>query len=220
LGPIKNLTAWGLGLRLACYEQFMKKLLAVIFACAFWHCAFGQTMLTNLGVGQSFTIVESGSSYTNVSLQVASNQVLEIDGLQTGPVGVISFTVPNLPGQTIPVTQNLPAGGQAGVALPSASLPAPLKLAGPLTVNFTWNGTVTYIGYYFWATCKLIGNAETGGSTQSIPSTAVVIPTDATGPVQIVLESSQDLVNWVPALPGTYGAITTNRFFRVRAIAQ
>jgi hypothetical protein len=35
-----------------------------------------------------------------------------------------------------------------------------------------------------------------------------------------VLESSQDLVNWVPALPGTYGASTTNRFFRVRAIVQ
>jgi hypothetical protein len=53
-----------------------------------------------------------------------------------------------------------------------------------------------------------------------IPANAVVIPTDATGPVQIVLESSSDLVNWTSSLPGTYGSTYTNRFFRVRAIAQ
>ena len=58
-------------------------------------------------------------------------------------------------------------------------------------------------------------------SLQSIiPANAVVIPTDATGPVQIVLESSGDLVNWTSSLPGTYGNTYTNRFFRVRAIAQ
>lgn len=53
-----------------------------------------------------------------------------------------------------------------------------------------------------------------------VPANAVVIPSDATGPVQIILESSSDLVNWVPALPGTYGSTYTNRFFRVRAVAQ
>lgn len=53
-----------------------------------------------------------------------------------------------------------------------------------------------------------------------IPANAVVIPSDATGPVQIVLESSSDLVNWIPSLPGTYGNTYSNRFFRVRAIAQ
>jgi len=53
-----------------------------------------------------------------------------------------------------------------------------------------------------------------------IPANAVVIPSDATGPVQIALESSSDLVNWTAALPGTYGNTHSNRFFRVRAIAQ
>ena len=53
-----------------------------------------------------------------------------------------------------------------------------------------------------------------------IPANAVVIPSDATGPVQIVLESSSDLLNWTSALPGTYGSTYSNRFFRVRAIAQ
>lgn len=50
-----------------------------------------------------------------------------------------------------------------------------------------------------------------------VPSNAVVIPADSAGPVNIILESSADLVTWTAALPGTYGANTTNRFFRVRA---
>ena len=52
----------------------------------------------------------------------------------------------------------------------------------------------------------------------TVPSTAVVIPADAKGPVEVILESSADMINWVPALPGTYGASDTNRFFRVRSL--
>jgi uncharacterized protein YdbL (DUF1318 family) len=54
----------------------------------------------------------------------------------------------------------------------------------------------------------------------SIPSSAVVIPTDASGPVQIILESSQDMINWNAANPGTYGASESDRFYRVRAVQQ
>ena len=57
-------------------------------------------------------------------------------------------------------------------------------------------------------------------STITIPTSAVVIPTDATGPVNVILESSTDLVTWTAANPGTYGASTTKRFFRVRAVNQ
>jgi hypothetical protein len=50
-----------------------------------------------------------------------------------------------------------------------------------------------------------------------VPSTGVVIPSDSNGPVNIILESSSDLLNWTPANPGIYGTSTTKRFFRVRA---
>jgi len=53
-----------------------------------------------------------------------------------------------------------------------------------------------------------------------IPNTGVVIPSDAKGPVQIVLQSSSDLITWTSCLPGTYGNTYSNRFFRVIAIAQ
>ena len=55
-------------------------------------------------------------------------------------------------------------------------------------------------------------------STNFIPSNAVVIPSDSSGPVQIILESSEDMVNWNSANPGTYGASTNERFFRIRAV--
>lgn len=57
-------------------------------------------------------------------------------------------------------------------------------------------------------------------SVTTIPVNSVVIPSDATGNVQIVLESSSDMVNWIPSQAGTYGNTYSNRFFRVKAIAQ
>jgi hypothetical protein len=57
-------------------------------------------------------------------------------------------------------------------------------------------------------------------SSPNTPSNTVVIPTDASGPVEIIMESSKDLVNWTRAEPGTYGADTPKRFFRVRAVAK
>jgi hypothetical protein len=78
------------------------------------------------------------------------------------------------------------------------------------------------------ATITLIGNGSPGKafctievespSDSFLPSNAVVVPSDAGGPVNVILESSTDLITWMAALPGTYGANTTNRFFRVRAV--
>ena len=61
---------------------------------------------------------------------------------------------------------------------------------------------------------------SSGGNTSNLPSNTVVIPTDASGPVEIIMESSKDLVNWTRAEPGTYGADTPKRFFRVRAVVK
>jgi len=60
----------------------------------------------------------------------------------------------------------------------------------------------------------------TSNSSPSLPSNTVVIPTDASGPVEIVMESSKDLVNWTLAEPGTYGTDTPKRFFRIRAVVK
>lgn len=57
-------------------------------------------------------------------------------------------------------------------------------------------------------------------SAEVVPSTAVVIPSDAIGPVEIVMESSSDMISWTSTLPGTYGASHTNRFFRLRSVRR
>ncbi len=57
-------------------------------------------------------------------------------------------------------------------------------------------------------------------STSVTPSNTIVIPENASGTVEVVLESSVDLVDWTRANPGFYGSSTARRFFRLRAIEQ
>jgi len=58
------------------------------------------------------------------------------------------------------------------------------------------------------------------GSTNSISATSVVIPTSATGDVDVKLEQSADNVTWTECLPGTYNSSTVKRFFRLRAVEK
>jgi len=99
---------------------------------------------------------------------------------------------------------------QSGVVLNQNYMIGTQRFSGPGVLNYySSNGAlVTY---------RLKDNIS---STTTTPTSAVVIPTDATGPVNIILESSTDLVTWTAANPGTYGASTTKRFFRVRAVNQ
>jgi hypothetical protein len=98
--------------------------------------------------------------------------------------------------------------------------------SGALSMAFTGNAVFTGVTNISVVTASSKAVAAltftiTTPTVQSyIPANAVVIPTDATGPVQIILESSSDLMNWTSSLPGTYGSTYTNRFFRVRAIVQ
>ncbi len=80
-------------------------------------------------------------------------------------------------------------------------------VVGPATITLTANNN-----NYGLCTIELVNPSE-----PFTPSNAVVIPADAGGPVNIILESSTDLITWTVASPGTYGTSTEKRFFRVRA---
>lgn len=72
-----------------------------------------------------------------------------------------------------------------------------------------------------WTTLKIETPSVPSVVSNYIPADAIVIPSSVTGNVQIILESSQDLVNWNAANPGIYGSTAgTNRFFRVRAVVN
>ena len=80
-------------------------------------------------------------------------------------------------------------------------------VVGPATITLSANNN-----NYGLCTIELLSPSE-----PFTPSNAVVIPADAGGPVNIILESSTDLITWTSASPGTYGTSTEKRFFRVRA---
>jgi len=65
------------------------------------------------------------------------------------------------------------------------------------------------------ATAQITRNSET-----ITPSGAVMVPSDSSGSVQVILESSTNLIAWASALPGNYGSTSQNMFFRVRAVRQ
>ena len=82
-------------------------------------------------------------------------------------------------------------------------------IAGPATIRAT---ALSGITVNFFCTLEI-----TQPASSFVPINTVVIPNDNGAPVQVVLESSVDMVTWVPASPGTYGSSAANRFFRVRA---
>jgi hypothetical protein len=85
------------------------------------------------------------------------------------------------------------------------------KIHGPLSFGPQCRSN----GAWFALDYRLVSASS---AEASAPSTAVVIPADQAGPVQIILESSTDLITWTAALPGSYGTSTEKRFFRVRAV--
>ena len=99
-------------------------------------------------------------------------------------------------------------------SLPGQSPGSGMFNTGQLTLTGATNITVeAYQGAA--ATFSITSSSST--ISNYVPANAVVIPSDVSGPVQIILESSSDLVNWNAAMPGTYGNTYSNRFFRVRA---
>ena len=95
-----------------------------------------------------------------------------------------------------------------------------LDVVGPASVDLKTT-LHTYANFsYALVFNYLIKKADSSNSSSSLPSNTVVIPTDASGPVEIVMESSKDLVNWTRAEQGTYGTDTPKRFFRIRAVVK
>jgi hypothetical protein len=100
------------------------------------------------------------------------------------------------------------------------SAPGSYNLLSAQTPQSATGLTNIRVGNVGWATFKIETPATATVVSNYVPADAIVVPASATGNVQIILESSPDLVNWTAANPGTYGASAgTNRFFRVRAVA-
>lgn len=101
-------------------------------------------------------------------------------------------------------------GGEISFASQSSFGKANLVIAGPATIR----AVSTTSSAEFPCFCTL---QVTKPTSTFVPVNTVVIPNDSGAPVNIIMESSMDMVTWNAASPGIYGTSTTNRFFRVRA---
>ena len=88
---------------------------------------------------------------------------------------------------------------------------AGFTITGPATIKLDrpYNITTTFAAIEVTRAPEL---------TPAIPAAAVVIPEDAQGQFQVLLESTTDGVNWSLAQPGLYGGSTVKRFFRTRIL--
>ena len=82
----------------------------------------------------------------------------------------------------------------------------------------SWDPQGGYVLYRF----EMTDRAESSSvqSSSIVPSAAIVVPSNAAGDVDVLLEQSNDMITWTQCLPGTYNASTQKRFFRVRAVEK
>jgi hypothetical protein len=139
-------------------------------------------------------------SFDYIPCSVHTNQLVSVVGYMIGSGQVYGTTAD---GTTIPLSPPSSSNPiQIYTGLTNVFLQTPYNVTNYVTLQITTPASATVVSNY-------------------VPADAIVIPASATGNVQIILESSPDLVNWTAAEPGTYGASAgTNRFFRVRAVVN
>jgi len=192
-------------------SEFTRVFLSLLFSPLFLHAGTAAITLTATVTGHNSTYPNPVVFSTNSSqLLVPTNIIAQILCLNETLIGNGS------PSCYVDINVN----GLDFIVNPT-NISNPAIVTGPATITLTviaggsWdtNATQTCNGM-----CTISMNLINECNTNwFIPNTGVVIPADSAGPVTIILESSVDLINWIPANPGTYGTTTTNRFFRVRA---
>jgi hypothetical protein len=161
-----------------------------------------QTTMSNCQT-QIVTMLSQNNSFVQYNL--SANQIVSLTSIQNYPVDPPLF-----------IQFQFVSGNRISFQYSNTTAATPVVLTGVTNISFYSNSSLSPN----WSTVTLTIQTPSTNSVTVTPVNSVVIPSDATGPVQIVLESSSDLINWIPSQAGTYGNTYSNRFFRVRAIAQ
>ena len=98
----------------------------------------------------------------------------------------------------------------------------PTPVVGPvyLKVLPQYGATPGWQGAFVITLQSQVSTLDQANKTIFNPNSSVVIPSNISGDVEVVLEQSQDGVTWTQCLPGTYNASTVKRFFRLRAVEK
>ena len=176
-----------------------------VAALIIFEVGFAEASITNI------VLSYAGPSTNKASIIIQSNQVAQIPHVNLNSYGYSRLNV-----KLGDVKFSYSAEAIKGYATSAGGTVGIPKIAGPAEIEIE-QIIPTQSNTKIQDLCVVeISSSE----QQFTPSSAVVIPDDLGAPVKIILESSTDLITWVPAEPGTYGTSTQKRFFRVRAERQ
>ena len=206
----------------------MKKRFTIIslFALSLKICV-GEVISTNLINGEIVNI--SGNfqrkGLTNTLILPSGKQIL-IHGINVFPyndtrASVAFFRRVLSPNNYMDIS--IVTSGSSQATKWSGPVIGPANLEYGLLQTGTWGGSAETL---MQTTCSFLFEIKddpfqaVNVSSANISSTSVVVPSNATGDVDVLLEQSNDMITWTQCLPGTYNSSTVKRFFRVRAVEK
>ena len=172
--------------------------------------------------------------YKDITL--AEGQFIQLSWL-AGTPGKMKALLGDYASGTFPVldtlakaAEYLSEGGNKGYPVGQAKGPCKVRIMPSYYLSYKYfiNNNGGYHEYLPYRIVQQEGICEyeitttttANSSIQSISNTAVVVPSNAVGDVDVLLEQSNDMITWTQCLPGTYNASTQKRFFRVRAVEK
>jgi hypothetical protein len=193
----------------------MKKTSALCFLLSFLLIftisSFSQTVTltatvpTGGGAGYSTNdIVLAAGDTASVLSQI--NKVSQYDSTTAVEINGVQFLVPNV------LALIASPGSGTGSAISQTS---GWVFSGPARIRAYAGGSSSDAGKSSLTTINVL---RANAVPTITPQNAAVIPADAGGNYNVILESSTDLITWTAATPGTYSSTTQKRFFRTRIV--
>ncbi len=171
----------------------MKRILAVILAA--------------LSVSTVQAVEYVSLTPTNSSKTVAATDLVEIVGCSNiRSSGVLPLTLTFSDGTEV----NVALGGYRRDGVNSGT-----AFATTLGQKYTGLTTIRSKASTDVITLKITSASEINAVT---PSSVLVLPENSTGDFDVIIESSSDLVSWLPFFSQTVNSQTARRFFRTRVV--
>lgn len=138
-------------------------------------------------------------------------------------------TLATSPTSLIEITSHGPAGsGKLEIHLPTVTIPLELPLNGaaiasggglvPLSrIGNIITGAESITANSTWVTVKITPGSEINAVG---PTSVLVLPENAVGNYDLVVDSSQDMVTWTPVHSQAVQSNTPSRMFRVRIVKK
>ena len=138
------------------------------------------------------------------NIQVLAGETLELLTWAPSPRDAASLSVDGV---------NAPLFIQTNTTCPIPVFTQSFVVAGPKTISLEVGANRSLVVTYKLTPVSTV-------ATLNVASQVVVIPENAPAPLDVILESSTDLINWTAAVAGSYAPSTSKRFFRVRLVAH